>query len=132
MLPGVQVLLAFLLTVAFTNQFATLSSEEKGLYFGAVIATSLAVVLLLAPGAQHRMRFREHDKEALLRSANRLALTATVATAMAAVLFLVANYIYDLIVASIATAVLVGVMVLLWYVLPWRRRHGGGGGDAED
>jgi hypothetical protein len=133
MLPGVQVLLAFLLTVAFTDKFSTLSAEERGLYFGAVMATSLAIVLLLTPGIQHRMRFRQHDKEALLRSANRLAIAATVAVgiAIASVVFLLANYLYGVVFASIVTAVLVVSMAVLWYVLPWRRRHDGDGGDIE-
>jgi hypothetical protein len=133
MLPGIQVLLAFLLTVAFTNQFATLSDEERGLYFGAVMSTSLAIVFLLAPGVQHRMRFREHDKEALLQSSNRLALAGTVAVgiAMAAVVFLLANYLYGVTLASIVTAFVVIVMAVLWYFLPWRRRHDRDGNDIE-
>jgi predicted MFS family arabinose efflux permease len=133
MLPGVQVLLAFLLTVAFTNKFSTLSDEERGLYFGAVMATSFAIVLLLTPGIQHRMRFRQHDKEALLRSANRLALAATVAVGVAigSVVFLLANYLYGVVFASVVTAVLVVAMLVLWYALPWRRRHDRDGGDIE-
>jgi hypothetical protein len=78
MLPGVQVLLAFLLTVPFTQRFVTLSSGERGVYFAAVALTSLAIVLLMTPGVQHRIRFREHDKEALLESSNRLFIFASV------------------------------------------------------
>ena len=36
MLPGVQVLLAFLLTLPFTNRFDTLTEGERGVYFAAV------------------------------------------------------------------------------------------------
>ena len=72
MLPGVQVLLAFLLTVPFTNRFDTLTEGERGVDFAAVALTSLAIVLLMTPGIQHRLRFREHDKEALLEKSNQL------------------------------------------------------------
>jgi hypothetical protein len=133
MLPGVQVLLAFLLTVAFTNRFASLSDGERGVYYAAVGLTSLAIVLLMAPGVQHRVRFREHDKEALIVSSNRLFLLASVVVgaAIATVLFLLTEYLYGVGAASIAAAVLVGIMVVLWYVTPVRRRRDRSGDDYE-
>ena len=45
--------------------------------------TALALVLYLAPAVYHRVRFREGDKEFLLRKANREALAGSVATALA-------------------------------------------------
>ena len=133
MLPGVQVLLAFLLTVPFTNRFVTLSDGERGVYFAAVGLTSLAIVLLMTPGVQHRLRFREHDKEALLESSNRLLILASVAVgaAILAVLFLITEYLYGITAGCIAVAALLVVIVSLWYVIPLRRRHDGRGGDEE-
>jgi predicted MFS family arabinose efflux permease len=132
-LPGVQVLLAFLLTLPFTNRFVTLTDGERAIYFTAVGLTSLAIVLLMTPGIQHRMRFREHDKDALLESSNRLVLVASVVVgaAIATVLFLIAEYLYGLVAGCVTTAALVVVIGVLWYAIPWRRRRDGSGGDIE-
>jgi predicted MFS family arabinose efflux permease len=132
-LPGVQVLLAFLLTLPFTNRLVTLNDGERAIYFTAVGLTSLAIVLLMAPGVQHRMRFREHDKEALLQSSNRLVLIASVVVgaAISAVLFLLAEYLYGLVAGCVTTAALVVAIGVLWYALPWRRRRDRTGHDLE-
>jgi hypothetical protein len=132
-LPGVQVLLAFLLTLPFTNRFVTLNDGERAIYFTAVGLTSLAIVLLMTPGIQHRMRFREHDKDALLKSSNRLVLVASVVVgaAISAVLFLLAEYLYGLVAGFVTTAALVVLIGVLWYAIPWRRRRDRSGGDLE-
>ncbi len=133
MLPGVQVLLAFLLTVPFTNRFDTLTEGERGVYFAAVALTSLAIVLLMTPGIQHRLRFREHDKEALLEKSNRLLIAASVVigAAILCVLFLITEYLYGLTAGLFVTAALLVVILVLWYFLPWRRRRDRSGHDVE-
>lgn len=133
MLPGVQVLLAFLLTVPFTQRFVTLSSGERAVYFSAVGLTSLAIVLLMTPGVQHRLRFREHDKEALLESSNRLLIIASVVigAAILSVLFLLSEYLYGFTAGCLVTGGLLVVMASIWYVVPWRRRHDRSGNDLE-
>jgi len=133
MLPGVQVLLAFLLTLPFTNRFVTLTGGERGVYFAAVGLTSLAIVLLMTPGVQHRMRFREHDKEALLQGSNRLLILASVvmSAAILCVLFLITEYLYGLTAGAVATAALFAVILVLWYLIPWWRRRDRSGHDIE-
>ncbi len=73
-LPGVQVLFAFLLAVPFANGFPKLDRHDRHVYFVAFIATALSTVLLIAPSSFHRLRWRQHDKERLLQISNRLAL----------------------------------------------------------
>ena len=41
-LPGVQVLFAFLLTVPFSQRFASLSDFQEKLYFGVLMSVALA------------------------------------------------------------------------------------------
>lgn len=123
-LPGVQVLFAFLLTVPFTNRFEGLTDAERGLFLAALSSAAVASALLIAPGTFHRILFREHDKEWMIKMANRLTIMGTVflAIAMACALFLVTEVIYG---SKLAIAVAAGAAVLfiaLWYAIPLARR----------
>lgn len=123
-LPGVQVMLAFLLTVPFTERFSRLTNEQETMYFVAFVASTLAVALLAAPSAHHRIQWRQHDKERLLRLANRLALAGICALALAlvAVAYLTTDLLYSSWWGSVAGTVLAGVVAILWLGLPlWRR-----------
>jgi hypothetical protein len=73
-LPGVQVLLAFLLTVPFTDRFHDLPVSARDVYFAAVTLVAGASILLMAPTVHHRIRFRRGTKAEMIRTANRLAL----------------------------------------------------------
>src|SRR5918911_443442 len=77
-LPGIQVLFAFLLIVPFNQRFTQLTSTDRGVYFVAVVATALAWVLRISPTAQHRLRWRSSDKENLLQRSNQLAIAGTI------------------------------------------------------
>ena len=74
-----QVLVAFLLAIPFARGFATTTTFEQDLYFGALSSALVATVLLMAPSAYHRVLFRHHDKELLIRHANRLAIAGIIA-----------------------------------------------------
>lgn len=119
LLPGVQVLFAFLLTVPFTVGFAKSSDGERALFFAALLTTATAMILLVAPGVRHRGRFREGDKEALIKSSNRLALAGTgfIAASVAMVAGLVAEVLYGW-EAGTATGVFV-VLLAGWFWYGW-------------
>lgn len=122
-LPGVQVLFAFLLILPFSNGFHQTSHGERIVYLGAVLCTMLSSVLLIAPTTYHRLRFRDHDKEQLIQTANRLSIIGTVllAAAMSCAVYLVAEFVFDLWVALVATAFTASAFAGLWYVLPLSR-----------
>jgi len=123
-LPGVQVLFAFLLAVPFANGWKNVDGSEKAAFFVAFLATAVASALLIAPSAFHRLEWRSHDKEHLLEVSNRFTIAgmAFLALAICAVVFLIADYIYN----PIAGVVLAGLAIVLygglWYVLPLARR----------
>ncbi len=48
-----------------------------------LLSIAIALVLLLAPAVHHRLRFREGDKEYLLRKPNREAIAGSAAIALA-------------------------------------------------
>src|SRR3712207_1935931 len=65
-LPGVQFLLAFLLIVPFQETIDRITDFQRDVYFVALAAAAIATALLIAPAAQHRVLFRQAEKEALL------------------------------------------------------------------
>jgi hypothetical protein len=122
-LPGVQVLFAFLLTLPFTQRFEKLAGRDKGVYFAGLVAAIVATALLIAPSSYHRLRFRAHDKEQLLVTSNRLLLfgMAFVAVAMGCSVFVIAEFVYG---GVVGTIVAVGAVLLFgwfWYGLPLTR-----------
>jgi hypothetical protein len=77
-LPGVQVLFAFLLTVAFTQRFKEISSYQKDIYFTALMSTAFATVFFIAPTSQHQLLWRQHARSQRLWLANWLLIVGSV------------------------------------------------------
>jgi hypothetical protein len=126
---GVQILFAFLLSLAFTQRFQQLDRFDLGVYTAALMTTALATLTLIAPVSFHRLVFRRRQKAALVIVADRLlivGLAFLVAAITASVLLIldVALGRGQAIVGSSLTA-LYGV--LAWYVLPLGIRRGGHG-----
>lgn len=123
-LPGVQVLFAFLLTVAFTRRFTELAGYQRDVYFAALLATAFATILFVAPTAQHRLLWRQHARSQRLRLANGLVIAGSLclAVAVGCVVFLVADFIYGVATAVVATALVAGAIFVLWYLLPLTQR----------
>ncbi len=126
-LPGVQFLFAFLLVVPFQQQGVQLSDFQRDVYLATLLAAAVATGLLIAPAAQHRVLFRQHDKEALLRRSNRSAFLGLTVLALAIVgaVLLVTDVLFDLALASI-TAAAIGIFLAWWWIaVPYwlRARH---------
>jgi hypothetical protein len=122
-LPGVQVLLAFLLAIPFTQRFEKIGHLED-VYFAALLCTVVGTIVLTAPSAIHRILWRQEHTEKLLRIANRLTITGTifVGAGITLAIYLVADVIYPWwtgVAAAALTALLIGS---LWYALPLARR----------
>lgn len=124
LLPGVQVLFAFLLTAPFANRFGDLSDVEKALFLTALVSAAVASALLIAPSAFHRVLFRERDKEWMIFASNRLALAGTIflATSMTCALFVVTEFIYGSTLGATVAAGLGGLFLVVWYAVPLYRR----------
>jgi peptidoglycan/LPS O-acetylase OafA/YrhL len=121
---GVQVLFAFLLGVPFAQGFVHLDADQRALYFVALVLAGLAVVLLLAPTAWHRILFEQGDKAHLIAVSQRLTLAglACVGLAVIAVIALISSFLYPGVVAALATAVVAVLALVVWVVLPLHRR----------
>jgi hypothetical protein len=123
-LPGVQVLFAFLLIVPFSNGWNRVTETQRDVFFVAFICAALASILLIAPSTYHRLRWRAHDKEQMLRTANRLAIagTAFLALGMTATVFLITDVLFAGPAAAGTTAGLAGALAWFWFGLPLARR----------
>jgi amino acid transporter len=119
-LPGVTVLLAFLLAVPFANGWTRVTSFQRDVFVVAFLSTAVAVALLTAPSSYHRLRFRHGDKERIVRIGNRLSIAGIAASAVSleAVVLLVIDSVVSRGAAIGAAAGLFGVVALLWYGLP--------------
>ncbi len=123
-LPGVQVLFAFLLTVPFTQRFATLTGAQEKVYYGTLVCTALATAFLIAPSAHHRIVFRQQDKAYIVFLANRLMIIGLglLALAMSGVVLLITDVLFGTTATVVATGITVGTFAILWYAIPlWRR-----------
>jgi hypothetical protein len=124
-IPGVQVLFAFLLTVPFSQGFTRL---DMRVFFATLLCTAVATALLIAPSSHHRLLFRPGVREQRVQMGNLLAILglAVLVPAMVGVLFVITDLMFGLTAAIVTTALVTLVFVLLWFVLPLRY---GGSGD---
>lgn len=122
-LPGVQVMFAFLLVVPFSQGFVEVTSAQKGVYFAAFLCTTVATLLLIAPSTYHRLRWRQHDKERMLETSNKLVITgmAFLALAMCCVVYFITSFLYGG-PAPFVTAAAGGAFAFFWFGLPLYRQ----------
>ncbi len=117
LIPGAQVLFGFLVAVTFTNQFGQLDDGQRYVYYGTLLSTAAALVLYLAPASYHRLRFREGDKDYMLRKANREAIAGTVASSLAltGVLYLITDFVFGTAEAIVAAIVFFAFVAWRWW-----------------
>ena len=121
---GIQVMFGFLLTIPFDNRFTKLDHTERAIYLVTVVLAALSTALLVAPVAYHRLLFRRHEKESLVRVTNVLAIAGlvTVGLAVCCAVLLVVSFVAPGAPAVVVTAIAVLAFAGLWFVLPLSRR----------
>jgi len=123
-IPGVQIQGAFLFTVAFTQRFERLNDLQRDVYYVSFLLAVVSLVLLFAPAAFHRVQFRQHDKELLIRAANVevIAALVLVSLSLAGTLFLISDLMVPTSVAVVVAVVTFVLTALLWWAFPVARR----------
>jgi len=119
-MPGVQVLFAFLLVVPFNQRFTEITSFQRDVYFATLLCSLVAAVLLMTPTAYHRLQFRQGIKKEMLITCSHLSIAglAFLALAMTGAVLLITDLLFSTTLAVVTTA---GAAILLsgfWYVLP--------------
>jgi Family of unknown function (DUF6328) len=113
---GVQILFAFLLTLAFTSRFASITPFQRNIYVLTLMLCAGATALLIAPAAFHRVVYRRRLKQRLVHVANQLALSGLVLLllAMVSALLLILD-----VAVGLGPALLLAVGALTWFVTWW-------------
>ncbi|CAL9386877.1 hypothetical protein SUDANB15_01166 [Streptomyces sp. enrichment culture] len=78
---GVQILFAFLLSLAFTSRFGSLDTVQRVTYVVTLLLAVLAAALFTAPAALHRSLFQQGAKPRIVQVSSRLATTGLVVLA---------------------------------------------------
>jgi hypothetical protein len=124
-IPGVQVLFAFLLTIPFNQRFGRVDEFQETVYFVTLLLAALSSVLFMAPTAYHRLLFHQGDRKHIIEVANRFAIAglAVLSLAITGAVCLVTDFLYN---SKALVAVVTGGTLLAfavcWIVLPLARR----------
>jgi hypothetical protein len=125
-LPGAQAFLGFQFAIVFAQSFDRLPRSSQLVHFASLLSTTIAIVLLIAPAAYHRLVEGGEDTERFHRVASRLLLAALVflAPGMAGDLFVVIRQITGSgPLATWISGLLLVVFYFLWFgVSAWKRK----------
>jgi hypothetical protein len=121
-LPGAQALLAFQFIVTLTQRFAALPHVWQVVHFVALGFLTLAVLLLIAPAALHRVAFGGEDDERFLEIGSRIVTVALapLALAIATDLAVAAFVLFERANVALASAGVALIALLgVWFAIPW-------------
>lgn len=120
-LPGVQVLLAFLLTVPFAPRFQDLDQWGRRAYEAALVSSMFSVVFLIGPTFLHRFGDRRARRDRLLWSIRLLVVgLVLLGVALVTAMWGVARFVFGNGSAYQLALPVAGAMAVVWFVLPLR------------
>ena len=113
---GVQILFAFLLTIAFTDRFSAATDHDRWIYAATLLLSATASGLLIAPVVYHRTLFRLGRKDLVVTTGHRLALAGIVllAAAICGALILVFDVVFGW-----PAGLFAGLAMFLWFLMLW-------------
>ncbi|MEI2620040.1 MAG: DUF6328 family protein [Candidatus Nanopelagicales bacterium] len=118
---GVQILFAFLLTLAFSGLLPGRIDWSSPTYLtAALLAAACSSLCFMAPVVVHRTSFRLGGKDRLVWVTHRFAMAglALLALAMLLSIWIVIAYLFTYLAAHVISGVLAAVVVVLWVVVP--------------
>lgn len=113
---GTQLLLAFLLSLAFTPRFSDLNDFQLTVYVTSLVIGAAATALLIAPAAFHRIVFHRDLRHTLVTATNRFAASGLVLLMCALVSALL--LILDVVVGS-PWSVWITLAISTWFGMWW-------------
>jgi hypothetical protein len=126
LLPGAQMLSAFLIILPFNEGFGKIVHAEKLLFLATFFLSLTALVLLSAPAVQHRVMRPLNNRARFKRIATRQIVAGAFALAVALVLGtdLVISEVFGPTVGVVMAAIMAVLILCVWWLLPaWLKRH---------
>jgi hypothetical protein len=120
-LPGAQALFGFQLIVMLTEPFTRLPPEAKLVHVASLLCVALAIILLMAPAAIHRLSFDGEDTPRMLRLGSHLVTAALLPLSLgiAGDIYVAVGHSLDNETLGIATAIAALILLLsIWYAWP--------------
>jgi hypothetical protein len=116
-MPGVQVLFGFLLTVPFQQRFDQIDDFQRIVYLVTLLLTAASAAFLMAPSAFHRLTFREGQKPYLVKLGTRQTIIGIglLALAMNGVLLLLVDLLFSTTTTIIVVAAAAALFAWLWF-----------------
>ena len=118
-LPGVQVLVAFLLTAPFAQRFGDLDNLGRGLYGAALLFTILSAIAFISPTAMHRFGPRTARGQRLRVS---IAMTRVgllcLGIGISLALLVVSRFLFATAVTVLLVGITVAAMATFWIIVP--------------
>lgn len=128
LLPGAQMLTAFLIILPFNGGFRQIVHTEKLVFLATFVLALMSLVLLSAPAIQHRLMRPLNDRARFKRVATRQIVAGAFTLAIA--LILATNLVMSEVFGNLAGIVMAGAVALfvlcVWWLLPayLKRMHG--------
>jgi phage shock protein PspC (stress-responsive transcriptional regulator) len=128
LLPGAQMLTAFLIILPFNGGARQIIQAERYVFLVTFFFALTALVLLSAPAIQHRLMRPLISKSRFKRIASRQIVAGSCALGIAFILGtnLVISEVFGTVTGIVAAAAMAGLIVSVWLILPMylKRRHG--------
>jgi len=128
LLPGAQMLTAFLIILPFNGGFARIVHSEKLLFLATFVLSLTSLVLLSAPAVQHRMMRPLKDRARFKRVATKLMVSGSLTLAIALVLGtdLVISEVFGAMVGLITSGLVALLILVVWWWMPkYLKKHAG-------
>ncbi|WP_215409215.1 DUF6328 family protein [Janthinobacterium sp. JC611] len=125
LLPGAQMLTAFLFLLPFNGGFAKIVQANKIVFLLTFFLSMSSLVLLSAPAIQHRIMRPLQDRARFKRTADRIMMAGALSLALAFILGtnLVISEVFGHVAGIVACALMGSLIVCMWWWLPLHLKH---------
>jgi hypothetical protein len=125
LIPGVQVLVGFLVILPFSQGFSRIDQGERWVYLAAFFCGLTSLVLFTAPAAQHRLERPLRDRARFKQYATRMTIVGLVPLSLALILttHLVVSQTIGYGAALVVSALIAALIGAIWWAWPLAARH---------
>jgi hypothetical protein len=123
---GVQILFAFLLSIAFQARFASTTGFQRDVFLATLMLSGAAAIIFIAPVAVHRFLFRFRVKDEVVDVTNALAVCGLVSLSLAltGAILLVSDWVAGTPGAAVCTGLAAVALAGAWFGFPlWLRQR---------